>query len=499
MDFQSGDQPNVLLVVLDACRADYADEYAPFLTKLGESNLTFENAIAPAPWSLPSHGSLFTGEPPHEHGMEKMNDAMEHDLVSRLSERGYATYGVSSNGFASQRTGFHEPFDEFYYSGGRDPFTEGLDVSGTAQDVLREEDATRADAYGEVLRRLPREDHRIKSLFNLFAVGCGEVLRHVDTLERIPHPLFAPDSGYYYDSRRTTAKLDDVLASADRPFFAFTNIMDTHYPYSPDSERQRKYLGESLSYRELCRINESVASSWEFQSSLARGELSEDDVETVRNLYAGEVDRIDHQLERLFDELERRGQLDDTLVVVTGDHGENLGERDDMGRRRMGHQSSVSDAVLRVPLVIAHPDLDARRVEDPVSLADLYHVLVDDVEQLLETGGADLGALEPGDPVISQYPATGGGELLEQYAGIDDEIRYSAEVDTVVGYASDWKVVASSNGERWARRGDEVAAFEDAPSELREQCLDHLSALAERGDADFSDHDVAQLEALGYM
>lgn len=499
MNLQSGNQPNILLVVLDACRADYADEHAPFLAELAESNLSFEQTIAPAPWSLPSHASMFTGELPHEHGMTKMNDAIEHDLVSRLSGKGYATYGVSSNGFASQRTGFHEPFDEFYYTGGRDLFPEGLDVSGTAQDLLRKEDTTRADAYREVLRRLPRGDHRLKSLFNLFAVGCGEILRHVDAFERIPHPLFAPDSGYYYDSRRTTAKLDDVLASADRPFFTFTNIMDTHYPYSPDSERQWKHLGKSLSYRELCRINESVASSWEFQSSLVRAELDESDVETVRGLYAGEIDRIDDQLERLFDELDRRGQLDDTLVVVTGDHGENLGERDGMDRRRMGHQASVSDAVLQVPLVVVHPDLDTRRVEEPVSLVDLYHVLVDGVEQLLETGGADLGALEPGDPVISQYPATGGDELLEQYTGIDAEIRYSAEVDTVVGYDSAWKVVASSNGERWARHDDEVVAFEDAPSEIREQCLEHLSALTEHDDANLSDNDIAQLEALGYM
>ena len=128
-------KPNILLVVWDACRYDYAVEHASFLNELASSNLSFENAVAPSPWSLPSHASIFTGEYPHEHGSNRFGDSVDTPLVTELSDRGYTTYGVSANGFASQRTGFHEEFDEFRYTGGRDPYADGMDVSGTAQNV----------------------------------------------------------------------------------------------------------------------------------------------------------------------------------------------------------------------------------------------------------------------------------------------------------------------------------------------------------------------------
>jgi len=504
MTDSSEDPLNILVLVLDACRSDYARNHASTLQSMAEENVRFENAIAPAPWSLPSHESMFSGKYPAEHGAHRATDPMTCQTAELLSEREYTTVGISANGFASQRTGFDESFDEFYYTGGRDPFADGLDVSGTAQSIMRSDGASHKDALWSILRSIPRHEHRLKSLANLLAVGCGEAALSIEALQKIPHPWFAAESGFCYDPRRNTERLFEVLDRDDGPYFAFVNYMDTHRPYKPNSERQRSHLGRTLSHRELRRINETVASPRKFLELVENGAVTEEELETVRGLYAGEVETVDEQLERIWGYLDRTGQAEDTLLVVTSDHGENLGETDEMGRKRMGHEGSVSDAVLSVPLVLAHPDLRPRRVEGHVSLKELHGLLLDHVSELLASGGDDLGTMSASDgPTWSHYPAVGGEYLFDKYPDAPEEaIAQRVSVDTVVGYDGEWKVVTASNGERWARADEGVVGYETVPVNLRSECEAHLDRLTENAGTeagDLTEAEISQLETLGYM
>ncbi|MCX2818614.1 sulfatase-like hydrolase/transferase [Haladaptatus sp. F3-133] len=498
-------QPNILLVVWDACRYDYAVEHASFLNELASSNLSFENAVAPSPWSLPSHASIFTGEYPHEHGSNRFGDSVDTPLVTELSDRGYTTYGVSANGFASQRTGFHEGFDEFRYTGGRDPYVDGMDVSGTAQRILRESGGTYGEALREVLGRIPRHDHPLKSLANLVAVGCGELANKFESLQRIRHPVFAPTSDYSYKPENNTRTIRSMLRGHDdEPLFLFTNYMDTHRCYKPDAELQEKHLGRTLDYGELVRLNEEVAAPWAFESKKARDELDEEDVETLRGLYAGEVETADRHLRKLYETLDEQEMLEDTLIIVTADHGENLGETDEMGRTRMGHVASVSDAVLRVPLVVAHPELDAETIDKPVSLEFLHNLFVsvagdDNSEVPSENTVRDA---IPDMPATSQYPATGGGEeTVDKYPEIPDEtVHHQSSENSAVVYEDGWKVVAESKGERSSFYNGGATPAPEAPDNLVEVVEEYLLELQRKDDtSNLSDEDVSQLEALGYM
>jgi arylsulfatase A-like enzyme len=494
--------PNILFVVWDACRQDYAAEHASFLNDLASSNLRFENAIAPSPWSPPSHASLFSGELPHEHGTHRFTDSIETPLVAELSNRGYTTYGVSANGFASQRTGFHEDFDTFRYTGGRDLYLDGMDVSGTAQGILQDEGGSHNEALLEVVKRIPGHSHRLKSLANLLAVSVGELAAGSERLQRVPHPVFAPTSDYSYSPERNTAAIQSILTSHDseEPFFLFTNYMDTHRCYKPPEEVQRKHLGRSLEYRELVRLNEEVAATWAFEERKTRGELSEEDVEDVRGLYAGEVETVDAHLRQLHDTLEAEGFLEDTIVVVTADHGENLGETDEMGRRRMGHHASVSEAVLRVPLVVSHPELNARTISDTVPLKDLYDLFLSP-ETMLDSNGEDIPELVPDGPIASQYPPKGGTEeTIQKYPDAEEEvIEHALAESSAVVYGDDWKAVAESAGERWGGIEGEEQPFSDVPELLSELVEEHLSRLQDGTKTAISDDDVEQLEALGYI
>lgn len=502
MPNRSRDRPNIIYLVMDACRYDRAKRHATTLGKVASKNVSFEETIAPSPWSLPSHASMFSGTYPAEHGVARANDALSCPTAEMLSEMGYTSVGISANGFASQRTGFDDSFDEFYYTGGRDYFADGLDVSGTAQRMMRDDDISTKNALYRLLKRIPPHDHPIKSLVNLLAVGFGETALSVEPLQRIPHPWFAPDSGYCYDPSRNTDRLLEVLGRDDGPYFVFLNYMDTHRPYKPNAGRQRANLGRTLSPRELRRLNETVASPRKFLELVENERLDEVDIDVVSGLYNGEIETVDAELERIVDYLDRSEAFEDTLLVVTSDHGENLGEIDDMGRRRMGHEGSVSDAVLEVPLVIANPNLDARTVDKRVSLKDVHHLLVDGMERFLESGGDDIGPMASDEDLVwSHYPAVGGEYLFEKYPGAPEEaLAQRVRWDEVVVYRDEWKLVASSSGERWARRGDDVVEYEASPESLRSNCESKLSELANDGrGANLSDEEISQLEALGYM
>lgn len=495
--------PNILLVIWDACRLDYAQEHASELSALASDNIWFETAIAPSPWSLPSHASLFTGQYPHEHGCHRLDDSIDTDLLDRLAERGYRTYGVSANGFASQRTGFHEEFDEFHYTGGRELYPDGLDVSGFAQRRLGKDESVDAGVLVATLKRIARHDRPLQSAANLVSVGLGELSDAYEQLQRIPHPVVSPDSGYCYSPEHNTRQLRSVVErDGDGPFFAFMNYMDTHRPYKPRPELQEKHLGRTLSFREIRRLNEHVAYPWEFADDLQNGSIDEADIETVRGLYAGEVETVDEHLGRIRDLLNEAGVLDDTLIVVTSDHGENLGEADERGWQRMGHEASVSDAVLRIPLLVANPHLDGRTVSEPVSLKDLFHLFVDGTDELVETGGAEVPGLLPFEGVTaSQYPATGGQKFFERHPEVDDEIiRHRVTEHSAVIFDETWKVIVESTGKRWAGTEEGAREFSEASDRLARIAEDHLFNLREwTEEEELSDEDISRLEALGYL
>ncbi|WP_200531418.1 sulfatase-like hydrolase/transferase [Halorubrum sp. LN27] len=495
--------PNILLVVWDACRYDYALEHAEFLNELAATNIRFENAIAPSPWSLPSHASIFSGEKPHQHGSTKFGDLIEAPLVQELSSHGYRTYGVSANGFASQRTGFHQNFDHFRYTGGRDPFVGGLDVSGISQDVLRKEDASYQDALIQILQEIPRHDHPFKSVLNLLGVACGELSNKFEILQNIRHPVFGPTSDYSYNPQKNTDLIESIIQndSVNDPFFLFTNYMDTHRCYKPSPALQKKHLGRTLEYNELVRLNEEIASPMEFESRKSTNTLSEEDIRAVRGLYAGEVETADNHLAEIFNQLEKENLRQNTIVIVTADHGENLGETDEMGRQRMGHEASVSDAVLRVPLVVAHPDLDAAMIENEVSLEFLYDLFLSIAGDGTSIERAIRNAI-PDSPATSEYPATGGeGKTLKKYPKVSqDVVRNRSVEDSTVAYADGWKVVAESDSGKWAFERGAPIDLDDAPQELVEETMDLLEMLVSSASAQELDEErVSQLEDLGYI
>lgn len=321
-------RPNVLLVVLDTVRARELGLYAadgaltPTLDRLGADGVVVERALATAPWTLPTHASLFTGRYPHHLGVGWKEPLPEGPatLAEVFAANGYRTLGVSANVWnAGREAGFARGFSRF--EDHRPSWSRVLTSSKFGAWFLERRRVRSALAWYDVPGR----------------VSAGEV--NAAFLEW----------------------LDDGGA-ARRPFFAFLNYFDAHHPYllphgepgagaNPDRDRRIRHFLDR-------RSDEHDAES-----------LGE-----ARAAYRECIEHLDGAVGRLFAELGARGVLGDTLVVVTSDHGEEFGEHG-----HLEHGQTLYRPSLEVPLLFVAPGRVPKgvRAPGPVSLVDVAATVVD--------------------------------------------------------------------------------------------------------------------------
>ena len=215
------------------------------------------------------------------------------------------------------------------------------------------------------------------------------------------------ERGYPGDFRKVTAEgvtlealkaLDEQERSASRrPFFLFVHYIDPHDPYLPQpgllpgSEPPGRFSGSRLDLKELDR--------------LPPNERTTDDVDRIKYLYAGEVKYCDGWVGKLVDELDRRDTADQTMIIVTADHGEGLWDH-----RRRDHGKDLYEEQIHVPLVVRYPgtsERDARRIANPVSLVDIAPTILRSagIARPTDFEGHDLTPLTRGEarPEALQY------------------------------------------------------------------------------------------------
>lgn len=308
----SENTPNVLLVVLDTVRAKSMSLYGyhlpttPNLERWAERGVVFERAVSAAPFTLTSHASMFTGHYP---------DELSADWTVPLDD----AYPTLAQVFYSQG----------YMTAG---FVANISSCGVQTGLGRGFVHYRAHQlnFGEIIR--------CNSLFRLIT----------------PKPLINPVPAKELNARF----LEFLSSSRERPFFAFLNYIDAHSPYfahAPVGQPERPYTAEEK--RKLVK--------WTFESF---GDQKADGLELARGSYDACIAEIDVAVDTLLRELERRGELQRTVVVIVSDHGEQFGEHG-----LVQHADSLYRSVLHVPLMIIDPRTPAagRRVSKMVSLRDL--------------------------------------------------------------------------------------------------------------------------------
>lgn len=291
------ERPNVVMISVDTLRADrlslygYERETSPNLdTWARRSAAVFRSAVVQAPWTLPSHVSMLTGLEAYRHGVHFYNMTIPRSLTflaEILHEAGYSTKAVTGGGLLHPRYGFTQGFDRYwYYSGSR---ATGEELSQGMERVL------------EWLKEPPGHP------FFLF-IHTYEV--HTPWRSRQP----------YFDRFSDLPAVQDMRVK------------------NPDPDPEEGFLGRN----EVSDINLH-------RPKLPVEPTEAELVELANAAYDSGIAYTDKQLGRLFELLARHELDGDTIVVVTSDHGELLGEYGVIGHRYFYEQNTL------VPLIIAAP------------------------------------------------------------------------------------------------------------------------------------------------
>lgn len=200
-------------------------------------------------------------------------------------------------------------------------------------------------------------------------------------------------------ARRTNRAVDHWLDLRDEetPFFLFVNYIEPHWPYWAPRDAQERVIPRSV-FRERREAANFGVVNW----YLDRASIDSKLLPVREQLYDAEVSAVDAALGALFDLLRSRGVYEDSLIIVSADHGENLGDNG-----HQGHSFVLYEPTLRVPLVVRWPggrDAGSRRPE-PVQLTDVFATIAAATGLAARGVGTDLatGSLPEDRPIVGEY------------------------------------------------------------------------------------------------
>ncbi len=443
-------RPDIVLIVLDTVRARALASYGgpretmPNLEGFARGSTTFTRAWTDASWTLPAHASLFSGVRPTRHRYDSGFDTFERlspdlFLAPRLRRAGYGTVAVAAN---------------FGVFGNEDPLLRGFEQV--------EVEPLRPFAFHpwffDIIGAFPRRP----------------VLRGYTA--KFPGP-----------SMRAPWVVDRALEfwthAEERPRFLFVNLMEAHMPWIPEPEDLGRFGPRGLDVE-----------SEQFEvvgRYLKGGRPTAAEIEVLRARYDEALSSLDRSLGRLLDGVTSASRANGTIVAVTSDHGESLGEHD-----RFGHRNSLDEEATRIPLIIRGPGLPAgARRDTPVQLVDVFGYLAQSAGVTLEPGLDSRNFSERRAVVIEHRPGPQGA-LPSSYPRGD----LSALILWPFKYL-EGPNIAASLFDLEQDRGElrNLAAQEPAQAKAMSALLKELSGRPSTPNAAPDPATEARLRALGYV
>jgi arylsulfatase A-like enzyme len=364
-------RPNILFVVWDTVRADRLSLYGhekpttPHLDEWARQARVFENCLAVASNTVPSHAAMFTGLFAAEHGVtnEAPHLAEQFEtLAELLKAAGYSTYLFSENPHICARNNLTQGFDVAEHPWSPQYRADAIRITRQKLDP--------ADWSSE----LP-EDFEQHKLTHWSVKAAGELAQR--------------------GALNWLSKQD-----RQRPFFIFLNYMEAHRPLIPP----RKYRERIMTPDEV-EASYHVDRGWESTWSYVFGRhvYTPEELELTRATYDATLLELDDLFHALLEALRSGGYLENTIVVLVSDHGEHLGEH-----HMLDHQYSVYEPLMRVPLVVHYPARVAPgREQRPVMILDLFPTLLELAGVDPPTQSKAVSLLRPLEkrPRMGEYPA----------------------------------------------------------------------------------------------
>jgi arylsulfatase A-like enzyme len=429
--------PNVLFIIVDTLRADHLSPYgytrdtSPYLTHLAEQGVLFENAIAPASWTLPSHASMLTGLYPHEDRVETEKDFLSGSfptLGDAMAKRGYRTAAFSANyPLFSKDYGFIHGFSRF----------DDYDLS-----------------LSSILDKVPFSEFILKDLSH---ITSGQ-----------EHAFFGRKNAP--DAENITEDALNWIAKGRRPFFVVLNYYDLHEPVLPPQPYLHMYTTNAKARSQSLYFPDGCTESPE-------GESCQSERPQYVDVYDGAIRYVDESIQHLLTQLNERGMLENTIVVFTADHGQEFGDHG-----LYGHNESLYRGEIQVPLIIWKPGLvpASVRVPTPVSTTDIPATILDLTAPGENNAGTQAApqalpgrSLEPlwgSGPIVSSWPPPG-SELARLHWFDRSAPNYNSPVRSIVtpqwhyihqlgkDFLFDWKTDPDEMHDLSAGHPTECAAF----------------------------------------
>ncbi len=354
-------QPNILLFLMDACQAAALEPgsacQTPNFDRLAARGLRFRRAYCPSPTCSPSRASLMTGLLPHNHGVLEVEHGRDDDQcvlrtehphwAQRLSEASYVTGYFGK--WHIERTQRLEDFGwrhhhvkgAGHHAGlgtGKEPSTQGIGLDPA----------------------LTRYQHGPEGYNDLLHYGV------TDTPATRRYPAYTTNQALEFIQRQIASPDGEpwcACASFSEPNEALIVSRETFERYDPSSIPLPENLRDPL---------EGQPGLYRRQQGIAAG-LSDDEWRLARTCYFGRITELDDQFGRLLDSLEASGQLDETVIAVTSDHGRYVG-----AHGFDAHNFGAFEEIYRVPLLMAGPGISAgAESESLVGFHDLCPTLLD--------------------------------------------------------------------------------------------------------------------------
>jgi arylsulfatase A-like enzyme len=493
------------LIVIDTLRADrlscygYERRTSPCIDRIAEDAVLYEQAISAAAWTPPSHASIFTGAYPSRHGVDLSHLVLDpglSPLPEVLQRHGYRTYGVSSNYWLSRETHFDRGFDEFVHS------WQLVQTAGTNHPLKRQQ---RKQAVGLQAADAPARRRPLAQTF-----GDSANWLYERATKKLRQSFRAYDDGAWRVNQHVKSWAS-TWRRMEQPFFAFVHYMEPHIRYAAPGQYRTMHVPPGTSPERIDRVNQDP---WRYLTG--RAAMDEEDFAVLGGLYDGEVSYVDHRVGQLYDVLRDADLLQDTAVIITSDHGENLGDHG-----LMSHAYCLYDTLLRVPLIVRYPSSfpPGQRIADPVQTLDLFPTIltlagVRDEPTWRQAQGTMLpsraDAAHGERLLFAEYPEPEPSlsVLTSRYSGFDGR-PYDRSLRSVRG--GGYKYIWASDGRdelydlaRDPRETRNLVASEaDTATRLRARLDEWLTSFAHAQpvdqDVEMDDEMRKRLEDLGYL
>ncbi len=473
----SKNSPNIILIVLDTFRSDriftkFDDrELTPFLKSLFKNALIFENCIAPSPWTLPSHISMFTGLFSSQLGyltgnIYKIEKSIP-VLAELLKSKGYYTICYTENSLINDTLGLTRGFD--------------LIQENVKKKIVIE------DSY--IFRRYVKILYYI-DLFFRKKVNSERIYKNWLTFKRTFEKviLFLVSKfhwkvlllSYENNSIKELNVLKDNIKSKlkNQPAYIFFNLMATHTPYLPPKDLLKKFNIETRDFKKLrCFLLDSQ--KYLFKVNLSSYKLSKRKRFLVEKLYNASVFYADLLVSKITSLLKDLGLFNESYVIITSDHGEHLANVSDHFLWEHQTFKSVYDALIKVPLIIFNKRITYDLVKKQVQLKDIFHTIL----QLAGLDNPKKKNYEINSSIITQthtnsYPKYIFGEYLKSKLFLSEIFKNPWRYRSYRKFVNDTTIIGNifflrSNSRkliRYKSDNEELYNLDEDPFELNQIC-----------------------------